>query len=523
MTHQILGRDTSTVAQADYYVATPGDGGSDSNPGTLLSPFATIQKAADVATAGKTVMIRSGSYAARVLFNTNAGTSGNPITFRNYPGETPIIEGTSVTVPNWGGLVEISKSYITLDTLTVRNSTGEGIAIQSAALHITLTNLTVHNNGSAGVSGSEAGIYFNGHTSASYSVVRGCTIYDNYRSGIALWGSTGGYFLIEDNVVHGNVGTSNWDGIQNTDAPYTIIRNNICYANGAGGGEIIDGGGSAVDNGHHVIWQGNTLYLGGGTVAGGIKMTGYCRRSMWRFNKVYDLFFQAYGQDFTDVVVYHNTIVGNSHGIMLYNEFTTTEWLGMSFVNNLILTSSSYLVYVWGPDDTVSAAWPDLKFDYNLYKFSGGGLEIKHLAASTNYAGTEAGVDSWRAARGQEPSVTTSVTTAALTSIVTDPANLDFTLPGGSPAIDAGTPLARTVGGGTSSTSVTVDDSKWFTDGFGLVTGDVITVGGVSVTITAIDEGTDVLTVTPAISWSDNDPVSFAYSGSAPDCGALQA
>jgi len=44
---------------ATYYVSPSG---SNSNPGTLAAPFATLQKAHDVAVAGDTIWVRGGTY-----------------------------------------------------------------------------------------------------------------------------------------------------------------------------------------------------------------------------------------------------------------------------------------------------------------------------------------------------------------------------------------------------------------------------------------------------------------------------
>ena len=51
---------------ADYYVATSG---SNSNPGTLAQPFLTIQKAADMVTAGGNVYVRGGTYRETVTMS----------------------------------------------------------------------------------------------------------------------------------------------------------------------------------------------------------------------------------------------------------------------------------------------------------------------------------------------------------------------------------------------------------------------------------------------------------------------
>jgi hypothetical protein len=79
------------VWASDYYVATNGD---DTNPGTLAQPFATIQKAADTMSAGDTCYIRGGSYHEEAVIDNLDGTSGNPITFTNYNGETVTFDGT---------------------------------------------------------------------------------------------------------------------------------------------------------------------------------------------------------------------------------------------------------------------------------------------------------------------------------------------------------------------------------------------------------------------------------------------
>ena len=61
----LIGTACPAVAQQSYYV---GIGGSDSNPGTLAQPFATLQQALNTVTSGGTVDVLSGVY--RNQFNT---------------------------------------------------------------------------------------------------------------------------------------------------------------------------------------------------------------------------------------------------------------------------------------------------------------------------------------------------------------------------------------------------------------------------------------------------------------------
>src|SRR2546422_8050674 len=65
---------------ATYYVATTG---SDSNSGSISSPWLTINHAKSVAVAGDTVLVGNGTYIESVDFNSHAGSVGSPITFKS--------------------------------------------------------------------------------------------------------------------------------------------------------------------------------------------------------------------------------------------------------------------------------------------------------------------------------------------------------------------------------------------------------------------------------------------------------
>lgn len=90
----------AAAIQATYYVSPTG---SDSNPGTLAQPFATIAKARDVVrtinasmTGDIYVYLRGGTYtlSQTLAFNdSDSGTNGHNVIYQNYAGETPIISG----------------------------------------------------------------------------------------------------------------------------------------------------------------------------------------------------------------------------------------------------------------------------------------------------------------------------------------------------------------------------------------------------------------------------------------------
>lgn len=108
-----------------YYVAP---NGSDTNMGTLGSPWATIQHAADTLQPGDTVYLRDGVYHESVR-TTTSGTSAGDIVFAAYSGETPIIDGTGADASN--GFI-VTHDYIVLQSLTIRNWPENGIWMENA-------------------------------------------------------------------------------------------------------------------------------------------------------------------------------------------------------------------------------------------------------------------------------------------------------------------------------------------------------------------------------------------------------
>ena len=87
-----------TFAQStNYYVSQYG---SDNNSGTLEKPFRSIKKACNKIMPGDTIYVRDGVYSERVSILTSGSEDKGYITITNYPGENPILDGSSLTVPD---------------------------------------------------------------------------------------------------------------------------------------------------------------------------------------------------------------------------------------------------------------------------------------------------------------------------------------------------------------------------------------------------------------------------------------
>ena len=76
----------------EYFVSV--SDGSDSNPGTQDKPWKHIQKAVSALQPGDICTIRGGRYYEEVSISGLKGTQDKPITFRSYPGESVVFDGT---------------------------------------------------------------------------------------------------------------------------------------------------------------------------------------------------------------------------------------------------------------------------------------------------------------------------------------------------------------------------------------------------------------------------------------------
>jgi parallel beta-helix repeat protein len=136
------------IPTGSFVVATSGN---DANAGTAAAPWRTLQKAANTAPAGSTVLVHAGTYSPFTM--TRSGTSGSPITFKGYPGDDkPVVAA--------GGAREVIKlsnaRYVTISGFEVSGAaggsySGAGIRVENGSSNVVLTNNNVHDNRSFGI------------------------------------------------------------------------------------------------------------------------------------------------------------------------------------------------------------------------------------------------------------------------------------------------------------------------------------------------------------------------------------
>jgi len=115
-----------TLPPGSYYVSVSG---SDSNPGSQAAPWRHIQYALDKVGPGSTVYVMTGVYGETVTFHNSGSASGGFITLQNYPGNTPVIDGTGIAISGETGLIVIeNRAYIKVMGFEVRNLKAGGVS-----------------------------------------------------------------------------------------------------------------------------------------------------------------------------------------------------------------------------------------------------------------------------------------------------------------------------------------------------------------------------------------------------------
>ena len=268
-----------------FYVSTTG---SDSNPGTVTSPWRTIQHASNSVQAGDTVYVRGGVYNESVNISVSGSATAGPIAFQTFPGEQAIVDGTGL-VPSTSsaqGLINITnQSYISIQGLEIRNyqtasasAIPAGIWVSGSGSNIQILNNLIHNIVTTSETmGSAFGIAVYG-TEAPASLdsvtISGNQVY-GLRTGTSESVNVDGNvtnFAITNNIIHDNdnigIDVIGFEGVSPNPA-YDYARNgtvagntiyNISAINNPGEGKQYDANGIYVDGGSQVVIERNLIH-----------------------------------------------------------------------------------------------------------------------------------------------------------------------------------------------------------------------------------------------------------------------
>ncbi len=506
-----------------YYVAP--DGNND-NPGTFAQPWKTIEYSANnnQVKPGDTVYIRGGTYNEYVQQGIS-GAPGNPITYKNYPGETPVLTGAGT----WRWHI-LEQSHIRIIGLTFRNFQKGAIQIRARNDSITdieILNCTFENQSPLNNNGAKT---IHVTTTDTDHLVTNVTIRGNHlenvdtgdHPAIQVAGDSH-YIQVVDNFIKNTTSIAiGVAGRPDIDQPTNvIIKGNEITEHGSSGkfsaGIYLDGAGENIIVEENVIYggqQGIKVSLEP-TAAGLVTKHVIVRRNLLYNNTQINLKLGvgdsndscSQAGQLEESVAIHNTVFNSLTGVT-NNRFGCGEslrWKNNIFVDASIGTGFQYKSN--DDDTTLSSTW---LMDFNLfYNTNSDGYY--------RWSGTTFGsLASFKAASGQDANSFEGNPQFVNTNV------WDFQLEANSAARDTGGGLAFTSSAG-SGTVVPVTEAWYFTDGLGLQEGDRIRIGdNDAVTVKHVDYDNNTLTVDQTISWKNQDSVSYEYKGNAPDIGALE-
>ncbi len=202
---------------ADYFVAPDGNDGAGGT--TVSKPFATMRRAVEAATQpGDTVWIRGGVYLADSTWSNQlsfrySGTAAAPITFRNYPGELPILDGTALYEDGASGVEPVAPTtepvaFVRVIGLVARNWGTSGFSNgwpenepNLASSNLSYINCIADGNGVNGFSFAGASNLLIRNSIAAHNGARP----PSWSSGFSLFGAVG------ENILDGNIAFENID------------------------------------------------------------------------------------------------------------------------------------------------------------------------------------------------------------------------------------------------------------------------------------------------------------------------
>jgi hypothetical protein len=242
-----------TATQAATYYVSPS--GADANSGTLAAPFATLQKAVNLANPGDTIYMRGGTYALATQVNIGRnGSSGNYINLFNYPGEVPILDGISLTNPNDSDIWASSLAWWHFKGIELKNGPSMGLWLTGASNNNIIEQCVTHHNVRLRSSGGGAGILVDG-TSANNLILNN----DSHHNGNAAVSVSAGdgigvnFTHSAGNIARGNrMWRNNDDGLDLWNAANVLVEGNWSWENGKNDSLQLTGG------------DGNGFKLGGG-------------------------------------------------------------------------------------------------------------------------------------------------------------------------------------------------------------------------------------------------------------------
>jgi len=532
----------SYLLAADFYVAPTGqDGasGSKSDPWSLNYANSQLQP-------GDVAILRGGTYKDKTIAPARSGTSEqNRIIYIAYSGETPEFRASTKS----SSPINIeNRNYITIDGIS---ADGEGIYQDSKyeywGYFNNTSNCTLKNSTFIRSEGYSALLFKN---SSKYNKVLNNSFDYNGAWDVYKWKGThedsGSSMAIRAgnkfNLIQGNIFRRSGHDLGIIQGDYNIIRDNT-YDNTW---EIYSGTSFSyksgnIESGDPVGNRAVSLKAGFGNIfeqniiknipesvddssVGMIKVNGKNQivRNNYFFNGVGDAMTSSVGSSSPDVYnnrIYHNTfynIKGAAWSTISYgaeypaprkNIFKNNIFYKVALNKKLFVIINNFLEHYNDP-------FLDTVFSYNC-------VAIDETASNQMVKSETLGSKPLSNYEDSYPVHFSNNIQQDPKFINENPSTIsDFKLSSSSPCLGTSGELTTTLQSG-SGTILTVADASYFTDGYGVIEGDLINIGSETVRINNIDLSTNKIIIDRSISWSKGDPVNLAFTGTRPNIGAL--
>ncbi|AZN39570.1 right-handed parallel beta-helix repeat-containing protein [Paenibacillus albus] len=453
-----LGFTTKAYADArSFYVAATGN---DSNPGTLDAPWRTIQKAANSVLPGDTVFVRGGVYSEFVSVKASGNSTGY-ITFQNYANETPILDGSGLTVSNVNqALWSLSNTnYVRINGFEIRNLTTSsssfdpvGILIFNGGSNIQIANNNIHDIKNTATSGNAHGILALGNTSTPltgleirnnqiHNLVTGWSesltlsgnidgfsitnnkVYDNNNIGIELAGYYNACSNCVDQVRNGTVAENTVYGISTSTNPAYGLNSH------SAGGIYVDGGTNISIERNHVFNNDFGVSLASeklGKATTNITLQNNFIHHNYRAGLIMGGGSSSNGGAAQNLI-YNNTFVENDSLKEGFGEITLQNNNTNNMIANNIIYSNSQKISI----NKINKTGSGNKLNFNLFYNPNG-------AAATQWKWDGVVYTSWSA---YKTATGNDADSAFSDPLFMDKASLDIRLKSGSSGIDKGSQL----------------------------------------------------------------------------------
>jgi pectate disaccharide-lyase len=154
--------------------------GSDSNSGTIDSPFYSLAKAVTYATSGSTIYARGGTYAYSTMVTlSQTGTSSAPIKIFAYPGEKPVFNYSTQAYASSNRAILLTGDYWYIKGIEICYAGDNAIKLEGS--HNIIEFSSFHHNGDSGIQLGFAHETVNPNgTLCSYNQIINCDSYMNF-------------------------------------------------------------------------------------------------------------------------------------------------------------------------------------------------------------------------------------------------------------------------------------------------------------------------------------------------------